>query len=124
MQAPRREARLGVQNSASVVSRRRVAPTTRAIRSIVSRPVGQIALLNACSAAAAGGPLPASRLAMTVRRSSNKATCAAIAIASLLSDETAGYPPTQALQVLSGHLEWTPAQLGAWAKQQPSNGIR
>jgi HEAT repeat protein len=50
-----------------------------------------------------------------------KATCAARAIAGLLSDDTAGFPATEALRALSGHPDWPAAQLAAWAAQQPGD---
>jgi hypothetical protein len=50
-----------------------------------------------------------------------KATCAARAIAGLLSDDTAGYPATEALRTLSGHPDWPTAQLAAWAARQPGD---
>jgi hypothetical protein len=50
------------------------------------------------------------------------ATCAAQAIASLLSDYTARGPAIEALRALSGLADGTADQLAAWAKTQPEDG--
>ena len=49
------------------------------------------------------------------------ATCASAAIGALLTHFTAGDAAAAALRSLSGHPEWTPAQLGDWARQQPAH---
>ena len=50
-----------------------------------------------------------------------KATCASQVIAGLLADYTTGELAAEALRSLSGHSDWTAAQLEGWAKQQPAD---